>query len=96
MPGPSHSPETREPYTVETEDISDSEISAYLDKYEGTQKYADAIASKHSSHDFDDDAGENLFKRPRTEEEMENLAKKRISDSTGTKIQWALQAYERW
>lgn len=84
----------KEPYVVDTEDILDDEISAYMEQYESSQEYAAAVGSKHASTEVQGDNDSNLFKRPRTEEEMDNLGKKRVAPATGTKMQWALKAYE--
>lgn len=87
--------QNKEKYVVDTEEISDDELSTALDDYERSECSVAAKASSIVSlPPFEE---EDLpFNKPRSESEMEELGKKRVSHATRTKILWACRAYDRW
>lgn len=89
----------KEKYVVQVEDISDDE-NVDTEKHMSCAKAADNEVHnergvKHGAQEMDDDLS-GKFKAPRTDDEMDEAAKKRLSDSTKSKMQWALRAYDRW
>lgn len=91
-----YSDDKREKYVVDTEDISDAEMCSVMEDYERSQ-----LACNENVPDSNGGASAGAyaldkFNKPRSEDEMNELGKKRIGESTATKILWARKAYDRW
>lgn len=89
----------KQKYVVQCEDISDDEMCGAVEHIDGSDK-ADVrpVSINAKNAILVPPFGENYacYKPPRSNDEMEEMGKKRVSGATKTKILWACRAYNHW